>query len=78
MSPQPAAGAPGPETAAATRAWLIENPAAGQTNWEQQVRAAAATLRSVAPAAWTHLGGLILAIAVLCVLYAAVARSARR
>ena len=46
MSPQPTAGASGPETAAATRAWLIENPAAGQTNWEQQVRAAAATLRA--------------------------------
>jgi hypothetical protein len=40
--------------------------------------AVAATMRSLAPAAWSHLGGLTLAGAVLLVLYAAVARSARR
>jgi hypothetical protein len=40
--------------------------------------AAAATFRSVAPAVWSHLGGLALTTAVLVVLYVGVARSARR
>ena len=30
---------------ARTRAWLIENPAAGQSDWEEQIAAAQATLR---------------------------------
>jgi hypothetical protein len=40
--------------------------------------AAAAALRSLAPSAWSHLGGLALAAAVLLVLCVAVSRSAGR
>ena len=40
--------------------------------------AGAATMRSLAPDAWSDIGGLALAAAVLLVLYVAVARSASR
>ena len=33
-------------SAGPTRAWLIQNPAAGQSDWQEQVDAAAATLRA--------------------------------